>query len=136
MPGLQFRQSCETTWNGLLRDRELLSYSYGCQYVSPTGERLDASRAVYTVRRFRPGLSIRPKGYCTLRLFDDAGPRPGRVVETIDLRAAGKLATDDGGHLTVRRRAMSLDWYREMPRILEFCEQNGTDPIEVRLYNS
>jgi hypothetical protein len=134
LPTRQFRQMCETGWQSLLRDQALLSHSYTCQYVSPEGERQDASRAAYTVRGFRPALNVRPKGYCKLRLFDDSGFRPGRIAEIIDLRTAGKLATDDGGYLTIRRRSMSVDWYREMPRILDFCDQNNTDWIEVRLH--
>ena len=136
MPVALFRAHCQTVWDLLERDRELLSHSYTCQYVSPSGERLDASRAVFTVRGLRPALKDRPKGYCTLRLLDDSGARPGREAEVIDLRTVGKVATDDGGHLTLRRRSMTIDWYREMPRILEFCEQNSTGDIEVRRHDT
>src|SRR5262245_26582967 len=136
MPVALFRAHCKTVWELLVRDQDLLSYSYTCQYVSPTGERLDASRAVFKVRGLRPALKDRPKGYCTLRLLDDSGARPGREAEIIDLRTAGKLATDDGGCLTVRRRSMTIDWYREMPRILEFCEQSSTGDVEVRHYDT
>jgi hypothetical protein len=79
-------------------------------------------------------LKDRPNGYCTLRLLDDSGSRPGRETEVIDLRTAGKLVTDDGGYLTLRRRSMAIDWYREMPRILEFCAQVSTGEIEIRRY--
>jgi hypothetical protein len=136
MPVTLFRAHCQTVWDLLERDRELLSYSYTCQYVSPSGERSDASRAVFTVRGLRPALKDHPKGYCTLRLLDDSGARPGREAEVIDLRTEGKVDTDDGGHLTLRRRSMAIDWYREMPRILEFCEQNSTGVIEVRRHDT
>jgi hypothetical protein len=136
MPVSLFRGRCKTVWELLERDRELLSYSYTCQYVSPTGERSDASRAAFTVRGLRPALKVRPKGYCTLRLLDDSGPRPGREAEVIDLRIVGKIATDDGGCLNVRRRSMTVDWFREMPRILEFCGQNSDENIEVRRYGT
>jgi hypothetical protein len=132
MPVAAFRANCQTVWTLLERDRELLSYSYTCQYVSPVGEKLNATRAAYTVRGFRPSLKDRPKGYYTLRLLDDSGARPGREAEVIDLRTVGKVGTDDGGYLTLRRRSMSIDWYREMPRILEFCDQASTGIIEIR----
>lgn len=132
MPVDSFYSRCKTVWDLLERDRELLSYSYTCQYVSPAGERSDALRAAFTIGGLRPALKDRPKGYCTLRLLDDSGARSGREVEVIDLRIVSKVATDDGGYLTVRRRSMTIDWYHEMPRILKFCEQNMTGVIEVR----
>lgn len=54
-------------------------------------------------------------------------------MEIIDLRKEGSIETDDAGGLKTQRRAMAVDWYREIPRILEFCEENGNDPIGFRL---
>ena len=136
MPVAFFRSHCKTVWELLERDRELLSYSYTCQYVSTAGEKSDASRAVFTVRGLRPALKNRPKGYCTLRLLDDSGASPGREAEVIDLRIVGKLTTDDGGYLTLRRRSMTIDWYREMPLILKFCDQCSAGDIEIRRYDT
>jgi hypothetical protein len=132
MPVAAFHTRCKTVWKGLERDRELLSYSYSCQHFSPAGTKSDASSVAFTVRGMRPVLKTLPKGYCTLRLLDDSGLKPGREADVIDLRVAGKVVTDDGGHLVVRRRAMTIDWYTEMPHVLEFCEQNSTGNIEVR----
>jgi len=136
MPTAQFRAFCETVWPLLMRDQELLSYSYTCLYVSPKGEKLDAARRVFTVRGLFTALSVRPKGYCTLRLLSDSSSGRGEKAEIIDLRSSGKIVTDDGGYLTVRRRSMSVDWYREMPRILEFCDYDPAGRIEVRCYEA
>lgn len=57
----------------------------------------------------------------------------GRVVKIIDLRVIRQIQTDDRGYLRVHRRKMEIDWYREMPRILEFCEQNKEGDVKVML---
>ena len=132
MPVSDFHARCRTVWALLQRDRDVLSYSYGCVHVSARGERVDAARASFRVRGLRPVIQDRPKGYCTLRLLDDSSQGVGKEVEAIDLRRAGRVVTDDGGHLAVRRRSMIVEWYREMPRILEFCEHSPGGALEVR----
>ena len=92
----------------------------------------------FHVRRLVGSIKATPKGYCTLRLRASSPDSVGRFpfAEVIDLRKERQIETDDAGYLKVHRRAMSVDWYREMPRILEFCEQVGMDAVEVRLYDS
>jgi hypothetical protein len=138
LPTSQFRQSCETAWQSLLRDRELLSYSYQFEFEREKGVRHGGGMGGgFHVRGMVGSIKATPKGYCTLRLRalkpDSLGHFP--FVEVIDLRKERKIQTDDAGYLKVHRRAMTVDWYREMPRIFEFCDQNGTDKIEVRLYD-
>ncbi len=83
-------------------------------------------------------IKAKPTGYCTVRLRAASPDSFGRFpfIEVIDLRKERKIETDDAGYLKVHRRAMTLDWYREMPRILEFCDEIGTDKIEVRVHDS
>lgn len=78
-------------------------------------------------------IETRPKGYCTLRL---KAATADAFIEVIDLRRDRRIETDDAGYLKVHRKAMKVDWYEEMPRIIEFCERNGTDKIEIRLYET
>ncbi|MFO1511578.1 MAG: hypothetical protein U1F83_01475 [Verrucomicrobiota bacterium] len=139
MPTLQFRQSCETVWQSLLRDRELLSFSYMYEFGCEKGVRHGGGMGGgFHVRGLVGSIKATPKGYCTLRLRASLPDAFGRFpfVEVIDLRKERQIETDDAGYLKVHRRAMTVDWYREMPRILEFCDQNGTDKIEVRLCES
>lgn len=49
----------------------------------------------------------------------------------IDLRRKREIETDDAWYLKVHRGAMTIDWYREMPRTLEFCDRDDPDKIEV-----
>jgi hypothetical protein len=139
MPASHFRQICESVWQSLLSDRELLSYSYVYEFGRDEGVRHSGGMGGgFHVRGMVGSIKATPKGYCTLRLRAPSPDSSGRFpfVEVIDLRKERQIETDDAGYLKVHRRAMTIDWYREMPRILEFCDQNGTDSIEVRLYDS
>ena len=139
MPAAQFRLSCERVWQSLLRDRDLLAYSYQYEFGRQKGVRHGGGMGGgFHVRGLVGSIKATPKGYCTLRLRASSPDPSGRFpfVEVIDLRKERSIETDDAGYLKIHRRAMSVDWYREMPRILEFCEQNGTDTLEVRLYDT
>lgn len=139
MPTLQFHEICLTAWHSLLRDRELLSYSYQYEFGLEKGVRHGGGMGGgFHVRGLVGSIQATPKGYCTLRLRASRPDSFGRFpfVEVIDLRKERLIETDDAGYLKTHRRGMTVDWYREMPRILEFCEQNETDKIEVRLYDS
>jgi len=139
MPATQFHQSCENVWRSLLRDQELLSYSYLYEFGREKGVRHGGGiGGGFHVRGMVGSIKTKPTGYCTLRLRSLTPGSFGRhpFVEVIDLRKERRIETDDAGYLKVHRRAMTIDWYREMPRILEFCEQIGTDKIEVRLHGS
>ncbi len=135
----EFRRVCDTVWQSLLRDRELLSYSYQYEFGREKEVRHGGGMGGgFLVRGLVGSIKATPKGYCTLRLRASSPDSFGRFpfVEVIDLRKERHIETDDAGYLKVHRRAMTVGWYREMPRILEFCDQNGTDEIEVRLYDS
>ena len=137
MPAVQFRKNCEVVWPSLLRDKDLLSYSYLYEFEREKGVRHGGGMGGgFHVRGLVGSVKATPKGYCTLRLKasspDPFGQRP--VVEVLDLRKLRRIETDDAGYLKVHRRAMTVDWFQEMPRILDFCERNGDGNIEVRLY--
>lgn len=136
LPADQFRRCCEVTWSSLLRDKELLSYSYLYEFEREKGVRHGGGMGGgFYVRGFVGSIKATPKGYCTLRLRASLPDSFGRYpfVEVIDLRKLRRIETDDAGYIKVHRRAMTVDWYREMPRILDFCGQCGADNIEVRL---
>lgn len=136
LPASKFRQSCDVVWQSLLRDQELLSYSYQYEFGNDPGVRHSGGMGGgFHVRGMVGSIKATPKGYCTLRLRSSTPDSFGRFpfAEVIDLRKQRQIETDDAGYLKVHRRAMTVDWYREMPRILEFCDQTGDDKIEVRL---
>jgi hypothetical protein len=133
-----FRECCETVWRSFLRDQELLSFSYLSSdakkvYVTAVAW---AGASMFAV--LVGSIKTKPTGYCTLRLRGSAPDSSGRFpsVEVIDLRKERTIETDDAGFLKVHRRAMTIDWYREMPRVLDFCDQCGADWVEVRSYDS
>ena len=139
MPAIKFRQTCEIVWQSLIRDRELLSYSYQYELGREKGTRHGGGMSGgFRVRGLVGSITAKPKGYCTVKLRASSPDSFGRFpfVEVIDLRREQSIETDDAGYLKAHRRAMRVDWYEEMPRILDFCSQNGTDAIEVRLYDT
>jgi succinate dehydrogenase/fumarate reductase flavoprotein subunit len=85
------------------------------------------------VRGLQGFIDVRPAGYCTLELSQASPTGQGRTVEILDLRVVKQIQTDDWGYLKIHRRKMEVDWYREMPRILEFCEHNKGETIQVVL---
>lgn len=136
MPATTFLQNCERAWEALLRDKDLLSFSYQYEFEREKGVRHGGGMGGgFHVRGLVGSIRSTPKGYCTLRLRksapDSTGNRP--VVEVIDLRKSRVIQTDDAGWLKVHRRSLVLDWFQEMPRILEFCRNAGGERIEVRL---
>lgn len=134
----EFHAACQLAWTALLRDQELLSYSYQYELESQKGVRHGGSQSGgFTVRGLRPYITTNPKGYCTLRLtkiLADGSPSPD--VEVIDLRKVRRIQTDTNGYLKIHRRSQTIDWYREMPDILAFAANPNADFVEIRLHES
>ena len=131
IPAVEFRTSCETVWQLLLRDKDLLSYAYSYEFEREKGRKQGGGQSGFKVRGLYGFVSVKPTGYCTLKLSEKTPSGTGRVVEIIDLRVTRQVQTDDWGYLKSHRRNMKVDWYQEMPRILEFCAQNQDGNIEV-----
>lgn len=124
---------CKDLWFYLTRDKDLLSYAYSYEFEQEKGVRDGGAQSGFQVRGLYGFIDVRPAGYCTLKLSQASPSGQGRTVEILDLRVIKQIQTDDWGYLKVRRRKMDIDWYREMPRILEFCEQNKNGTIKVVL---
>jgi hypothetical protein len=137
LPAQNFRKSCENVWHALLRDRDLLSFSYQYELESHKGVRHGGARSGgFTVRGLHPFITTRPKGYCTLKLAPILpSGKLGQAEEIIDLRKTRRIETDNAGFLKIHRRSMRVDWFDEMPRILQFAADPKADFIEVRLFD-
>lgn len=124
---------CKDAWFYLSRDEDLLSYTYSYEFGREKGVIHGACKSGFKVRDFCGSIDVRPAGYCTLELSQVSPSGHGRTVEILDLRIVKEIQTDDWGYLKVHRRKMEIDWYREMPRILEFCQKNKNGTIQVVL---
>jgi hypothetical protein len=125
---------CKDLWFYLMRDKDLLSYCYSYKFEREKGMQYGSGGLPgFVLRGFSGSVWTRPAGYCTLELMQASPSGKGRIVEIIDLRVIRKVQADDGRYLKVYRRKMEIDWYREMPRIMEFCEQNKNGTIKVVL---
>lgn len=130
---VEFYMYCETVWTDLQRDQDILPFSYSYEFDREKGITGSAGQSGFQVRGRQASIWCKPKGYCTLRLMECSLSGSGRDVEIIDLRNRKGVETDDRGFLKVKRRKMNVDWYKEMPRILEFCDRNKTGMIETHL---
>lgn len=96
---------------GIKRDLELLRYDYSYQIGDLS--RCHGGGGSVTVDG-RPGiLSLRPKGYCSIRFVD--GKSPG----LIDLRGKSGFVTD-AGPLKLYRRKAECHWLETLPPLFEF----------------
>jgi len=132
MPTSVFDLYCKSAYPDLLRDQDILPYAYSYEFERDKGKKHGGAQAGFKVRELSGFIDVRPAGYCTLKLSNVAPNGIGRVVEIIDMRISREIDTN-WGHLKIHRRAMKVDWYRELPRILKFCEQNKEGNLEVRL---
>jgi hypothetical protein len=110
------------TWgllNGIERDADLLQYDYSYGFESE-GTRHGGGQTVRL--RGREGiLSTRPKGYCTIELFDEHS-KTARIAEFIDLRIVGSIETELSGVVKVYRRKVDMRWLETLPPLLAFLK--------------
>jgi hypothetical protein len=127
----EFKGVCETIWTYLLSHEDLLPYSYNYEFEKEKGRKGGGGTSGFRVRGYYGAIDVRPAGYCTLTLSEDAPHGTSRIVEIIDIRNKKKIETDDWGYLKIHRRKMEIDWYREIPRILDFLENTKSKNIEI-----
>ncbi len=99
------------------RDADLLRHDYT---YSAGGERARHSGAQSVRVRGRDGIiSARPKGYCSIQLFDARSKTP-RVAEFIDLRIVKTVETEGSGAVRSFRREAEMHWLETLPPWIEF----------------
>jgi hypothetical protein len=111
---------------GIKRDYELLRYDYSYR-VGGEPKRYGGGQSI-TVDG-RPGiLSLRPKGYCSIR-FVDQKVNP-HLPALIDLRGTKDFITDAGPIKLYRRQAESR-WLDILPPLLAFLERRLTTALSL-----
>lgn len=111
----------------LEQQRELISFSYGFRFSEKPAFSGGGAVAGFTVRGLHGSVSVRPAGYCDVKL---RGSGPG-IVELIDLRATGGLQTDDWGVLTVTRRKAEVGWFTQLPAVIDWLSGISAAAIQV-----
>jgi hypothetical protein len=117
--GNVLRNAARTLLAGIQRDADLLrhDYSYGFD-----GERTRHGGAQGIQVRGRGGiLSTRPKGYCSIELYDADAKQP-RIAELIDLRIVKSIETDGLGAVKVFRRKADMRWLETLPPLIDFLQ--------------
>lgn len=109
--GQMLFDASSTLLAGITRDLELLRYDYSCK-VGDQPKQFGGGQGISVAGR--PGiLSLRPKGYCSIRFVDRTTP------DLIDLRSKDGFVTDAGPIKLYRRKAESR-WLDILPPLLEF----------------
>jgi hypothetical protein len=117
--GIVLHNAARTLLAGIERDADLLRYDYSYGFED---ERICHGGGQSIRVRGRSGiLSTRPKGYCSIELFDAGAKRP-RVAELIDLRIVGSIQTEGLGIVKVFRRKAEMHWLDTLPPLLEFLQ--------------
>jgi hypothetical protein len=111
----------------LEQQRGLISFSYGFRFSEKPAFSGGGAVSGFMVRGLHGSVSARPAGYCDVKL---RGSGPG-IVELIDLRAAGRLQTDDWGVLTVTRRKSEVGWFTQLPAVIDWL--SGVSPAAIQV---
>jgi hypothetical protein len=123
----------ESLLQALADQQDLLSYSYAFRFSDGphSGESCGGSLAGFTVGGLHGYVTVRPSGYCYATLSEIAPTGRGRVVQVLDLRTRGDLATDDWGSLMVQRRGAHVGWFEALPPVLEWLEAATGSTVDV-----
>ena len=107
---------------GLKRDLDLMRYDYSCK-IGDQPKRFGGGQGISVDGR--PGiLSLRPKGYCSIRFADKKTP------QLIDLRRKDGILTDAGPIKVYRRRAES-QWPDILPPLIDFLRARLTKSLTL-----
>jgi hypothetical protein len=111
---------------GIQRDYELFRYDYSYK-IGDEPKRYGGGQGISV--NGRPGiLSLRPKGYCSIR-FVDSKAHP-HLPQLIDLRVAECFATDSGAVKVFRRKAQTF-WLEILPPLLGFLSSRLTITLSL-----
>ena len=129
------REVLEQQLQDLLRalndQRDLIGYSYVYRFGGNPERSGGGAVAGFKVQGRLGFVSVRPSGYCYVRLSELTPDGRSRVVETIDLRVMRKLQTDDWGLLTVARRRADVGWFDELPPLLDWLQRQRGGHVQV-----
>ncbi len=103
---------------GINRDADLLCYDYSYGFANDPVRH--GGGQTISIRGRSGIISTRPKGFCTIELFDSNNEGGPRIAEFIDLRIVGSVETDTSGAVKVYRRKAEMHWLETLPPLLEF----------------
>jgi len=119
--------AAKTLLDAVQRDEDLLAYNYAYGFKDdPT--RHGGAQGI-TVRGRGGILSVRPSGFCWIKLFDGRSQR-SRVAEFIDLRIVERVDLDDG-FVKVFRRKAEVCWPQALPPLIGFLESRADKELVV-----
>jgi len=116
--------------NELEAQGDLLVWHYSYSFGSKARQRLGGGESGFRVRGLWGYITVRPSGYCDLRLSAVRGERT-LFAELIDMRVIRSIETDDRGPLKAHRRRAPLLWYEELPKLLAFLQNAKGDRVEI-----
>ena len=116
--------------NSFEAQRDLISHDYLYEFEATKGQRKGGGEAGFLVNGRRGFIRVHP-GYCDLTL-SEVGPN-GRspIVQIIDMRAVGRVATDDHGELRVIRRKAETHWFDVLPELIGWVAAQSAETVEI-----
>jgi hypothetical protein len=107
---------------GIRRDQDFLCHDYSYK-IADQPKRFGGSQSIAVDGR--PAiLSLRPKGYCSIRFVD------GKSPELVDLRGRDGFMTD-AGPIKLYRRKAEIRWLEILPPLMNFLETRLTRMLSL-----
>jgi len=114
--GITIHTAASALLAAISRDCDLLGYDYSYK-LADQPKRYGGGQGISVGGR-SGRLSLRPKGYCYIQLLGESR-NAILILETIDLRSMGTIATDHGTLRIFKRRA-EIHWLKILPPLLDF----------------
>jgi hypothetical protein len=117
-----------------IRDNlDLLSWDYSYSFDDEGKSRSSGGCSGFQIRGYFGSIDARPKGFCTLELWEFPPTGKGRIVEIIDLRNKKTVNTDNRRLLHIYRRKANVGWDQVLTELLGFLKKKKC--AEVMIYH-
>jgi hypothetical protein len=110
--------------------RDLISHDYLYEFEATKGQRKGGGEAGFRINGRHGLIRVHP-GFCDLTLSEIGPNGRGRTVQIVDMRAVGRIATDDRGELRVVRRKAETHWFDLLPALIGWVGAQSGETVEI-----
>jgi hypothetical protein len=118
----------KTLLSQLEEQRDLVSFDYSYSFGDESKQRHSGAMSGFRLAEGYGHISVRPAGYCTLKVSDEA---TGKLSTIIDMRVRREVLTLDRGKLKSHRRKAEVGWFEQLPPLIHFLSNCSGDIAEI-----
>jgi hypothetical protein len=117
----------------LTDQHDLFGYSYQYSFTEGprAGSKCGGGISGFRIHGLTGHISVKPSGYCTVVLMEDAPTGRGRIVQILDMRNQETMQTDDWGVLKIYRRKATVGWFEHLPKAIDWLGQQTTEEVDI-----